>query len=366
MKPPRRPVHRRDLFKGFRSKAERPAAPASLSDERAAADPGALLKASRPGMGSFFEVRLPVRTPGALELADRMLDRIDVLERQMTVYRDDSELSRINATAYEGPVAVEPALFGLLARAFEIGRETGGAYDIAVGALSAAWGFTRGPKRVPDPEALADARSRSGQRLVRLDPQGLTAAFDVPGVVLNLGSIGKGYAIDQAVELVRKHWWPTSALVHGGQSSVFALGSPPDRFGGRWEVALRNPFQNDEPLGILNLRNQAIGTSGFWYQGFEVNGRLYGHILDPRSGEPPADGPASVTVVAPDAERADALSTAFFLMGAEAAARYCRLHPEVGVLFVVRGRRDGALRLEVLNLDPALFSANPLYDVSWN
>ncbi len=141
-----------------------------------------------------------------------------------------------------------------------------------------------------------------------------TVAFDREGIRINLGSIGKGYAIDRAVDLIRGHWWPTSALVHGGQSSLFALGSPPGQLGGRWEIAVRNPFDATEPLGTLRLRNRGLGTSGAAFQQFVVDGRIYGHIIDPRSGEP-ASGPASVTVLAPTAALADALSTAFYLLG---------------------------------------------------
>ena len=182
------------------------------------------------------------------------------------------------------------------------------------GALSEAWGFVKGPKRVPDEAALADARARTGWQHLRLDPERSTVAFDREGIRINLGSIGKGYAIDRAIDLIRDHWWPTSALVHGGRSSLFALGSPPGQFGGRWEIALRNPFEPESPLGILRLRNRGLGTSGAAFQQFVVDGRVYGHIIDPRTGEP-AHGPASVTVLAPTAAMADALSTAFYLLG---------------------------------------------------
>ena len=110
-------------------------------------------------MGSFFEIRLGTKVPGAVDLASRALDLIDELEAQLTVYSDDSEVSRLNATAHLGPVEVEPGLFGLLERAVELSRQTAGAYDVTSGALSEAWGFVRGPKRVPDPETLADARA---------------------------------------------------------------------------------------------------------------------------------------------------------------------------------------------------------------
>jgi thiamine biosynthesis lipoprotein len=308
-----------------------------------------MIRASRPAMGSYFEIRIGAETPGGVALTEQALDLIDALEQQMTVYRDDSEVAQINATAHLGPVAVEPGLFRLLEHAVAIGQATGGAYDVTAGALSAAWGFFRGPRRVPDPETLADARARTGQHHLRLDAGRQTIAFDRPGIVINLGSIGKGYAIDRAVDVIRNHWWPTSALVHGGRSSVYALGSPPGRFGGRWELALRNPFDPESPLGVLRLRNRGMGTSGTSFQRFEAGGRVYGHILDPRTGAP-AEGPASVTVLAPTAAEADALSTAFYLLGIDAVAAYVTEHPEVAAIIVAAGPADGSPRIVSLGL----------------
>jgi thiamine biosynthesis lipoprotein len=354
VRPPRTRVNRRALFQGLKGRG--PAREAVPPDAlRPRSGRSELLKATRPGMGSFFEVRLSPRSPGAVELATAALDVIDALEGQMTIYRDDSELSRINATAHLGPVPVERGLFGLLDRAIRIGEETGGAYDVACGALSIAWGFIRGPRRVPDDATLATARARSGQHLVTLDRDERTVRFSRPGVVLNLGSIGKGYAIDRASAVVRDHWWPTPALIHGGQSSLYALGSPPDHFGGRWEIALRNPFDSRTPLGVLRLRDRGLGTSGAAFQRFQSGGRLYGHIIDPRTGEPPADGPASVTVLAPTAAEADALSTAFYLLGPEAAAAYTERHPDTGAIFVLEGPADHSPTLIRINLDDSDF-----------
>ena len=316
-----------------------------------------LIKASRPAMGSYFEVRLGARTPGAVELATRALDLIDGLERQLTVYNDESEVSRLNATAHLGPVAVEAGLFGLFELAVALGEATHGAYDVTSGALSAAWGFFRGPRRVPDAETLADARARTGQGHFILDRRNGTVAFDRPGIVINLGSIGKGYAIDRAVDVVREHWWPTSALVHGGRSSLYTLGSPPGDFGGRWEVALHNPFAPEAPLGMIRLRDRGMGTSGTSFQNFEVDGRVYGHILDPRTGEP-ALGPASVTVLAPTAAEADALSTAFYLLGIEGAAAYLADHPEVAAIFVEGGPGDTSVSVRTLGLTEDDFVRN--------
>ncbi len=315
-----------------------------------------LVRVHRPGMGSYFEIRMGAKTPGAVELATRALDLVDALEAQLTVYNDESEVSRLNRTAHLGPVVVERELFALLQRACELSRITDGAYDVTSGALSEAWGFVRGPKRVPTDEALAEARARTGWRNLRLDPERRTVAFDTPGMLVNLGSIGKGYAIDRAAGLIRGHWLPTSALVHGGQSSLFALGSPPGRFGGRWEVALRNPFAPETPLGVLRLRNRALGTSGGAFQRFEVDGRTYGHILDPRTGLP-ADGPASLTVLAPTAAEADALSTALYLLGAEAARELVAQRPEIGVVIVEDGPADRSPRVVSFGLDQHDFAS---------
>ena len=259
---------------------------------------------------------------------------VDDLEDQLTIYRD-SEVSRLNASAHLGAVAVEAGLFDLLAKAIEIGHRTEGAYDVTSGALSIAWGFLRGPKRIPDAEALSDALSRTGSHHLTLDPANRSVSFDRAGIVVNFGGIGKGYAIDRATDVLRNHWWPTPGLVHGGQSSVFALGSPPDRFGGRWEIALRNPFDLESPLGTIRLRDRALGTSGSSFQNFEVDGRVFGHILDPRTGQPPSSGPASVTVLAPTAAEADAYSTAFFLLGPDGSRAILEKMPELGAIFVL-------------------------------
>jgi len=300
-------------------------------------------------MGSYFEVRLPSSTPGAVDLACRALDLIDALEAQLTVYRDDSEISRLNAAAHLGPVEVEAGLFHLLETAVGISRQTEGAYDVTAGPLSEAWGFVKGTRRVPDQATLADARARTGWRHLRLDGERRTVEFDQEGVRINLGSIGKGYAIDRAVAVIAAYWWPTSTLIHGGRSSLYAFGSPPGRLGGRWEVALRNPFQPESPLGTIRLRNRALGTSGSAFQQFEIDGQIYGHIIDPRTAEP-ARGPASVTVLAPTAALADALSTAFYLLGAEAARAFIADHPEFGALIVERSDTDPTIRLHVLGL----------------
>lgn len=354
MKPPSQRVNRREMLRFRRSAREglRPGEGRCATTRDVQSDD--ILRAGRAAMGSHFEIRIGAKTPSGADLADRALDLIETLEAQLTVYRDDSEVSLLNATAHFEPVAVEAGLFDLLDRAVKLSAATGGAYDVTTGALSEAWGFFRGPRRVPDPDTLADARERTGYYHLQLDPQNKTVSFDRPGIVINLGSIGKGYAIDRAIGLIRDHWWPTTALIHGGRSSLYALGTPPGRFGGRWQVALRNPFDPDKPLGILHLRNRGMGTSGSSFQHFVADGHVFGHILDPRTGAP-APGPASVTVLAPTAAEADALSTAFYLLGPDAAETLVTRNPELSAIFVEEGRADHSPRVRTFGLAPEEF-----------
>lgn len=303
----------------------------------------------RAAMGGYFEVRLDGCPPHGAAVIEAAFERIAELEDRLTIHRDDSEIIRINRQAHESPMPVEPELFALLARADRIARETGGAFDVTAGALSIAWGFIRGPKRVPTSEELALARALSGYEHMVLDRDHSTVAFDRQGVVINLGAIGKGYAIDESVRILRESEQVRGALVHGGRSSAAALGSPLRSRG--WEIALRNPWAPESPLGAVWLRDRALGTSGASFQHFEAEGRRFGHVIDPRTGEPPETGPESVTVLAPAAADADALSTAFYLLGPERTRDFLKNRPELAAIFAiddpVRGRRVVAFGIGV-------------------
>jgi thiamine biosynthesis lipoprotein len=272
---------------------------------------------------------------------------VDRLEAQLTVYREDSEVSRINRTAQLTDVAVEEGLFGLLQLAARIHAETAGAYDIAAGALIKAWGFFRGPRRVPPVAERRLALERVGMRHVVLNAERRTARFLRQGVEFNLGSIGKGYALDQVAGLLRRDWKIGSALLHGGGSSVYAMGDEPGQRHG-WSVGIRHPWDAERRLALVHLGNRGLGTSAATFRHLEYNGRKLGHILDPRTGWP-AEGMASVSVVAPTAAEADALATAFFILGVEQTRAYCAARPEIGAVLLPDGE---SARPIILNLAP--------------
>src|SRR5262249_19567172 len=151
---------------------------------------------ARRAMATTFEIIAPFGTPDVQRMAEAVLDRVDALEDQLTVYREDSEVSRLNRLAFHSPVAVEENLSDLLILSQELHRQTEGAFDIAVGALIKAWGFYRRAGRVPEPAELAALRERIGMQHLVLDGETKSVAFVHPGIEINLGSIGKGFALD--------------------------------------------------------------------------------------------------------------------------------------------------------------------------
>jgi thiamine biosynthesis lipoprotein len=164
-------------------------------------------------------------------------------------------------------------------------------------------------------------------QFVQLDLCQRTVRYLREGVEINLGSIGKGYALDEVGRLLRERWGVSAGLVHGGHSSVLAVGAQPGQERG-WPVGVAHPWE-PRRLAVLHLRDRALGTSAATFRHLEYNGRKLGHILDPRTGWP-AEGLASVTVTAPTAAEADALATAFYILGVDWARDYCAGHPEIG------------------------------------
>ena len=248
--------NRRDLWKNLWNKPVE-WTPVTSRTSEAASQETAFLVATRQAMGTYFELRMASHTLGALALAERSFNLVDELEMQMTIYRDDSSIARLNMTYHDRPVALEPQLYNLIKLAKTIHNATDGAYDITTGALSRAWGFVKGPKRVPTNEELRYAMIRTGMKRLIFNDEEKTIRSTDPGVEINLGSIGKGYAIDRVAHLFKNHPWPTSGLIHGGRSSLYALGTQPGTLFDPWTIALHNPLNPDLPLVEMKLQDQA-------------------------------------------------------------------------------------------------------------
>jgi thiamine biosynthesis lipoprotein len=266
-------------------------------------------------MATRFEIVLHGdNTSGLRAAGEEALAEIEKLEDQLSLYRPTSEIAHVNARAAAGPVRVTPSLFALLLEARRLHELTGGAFDITIAPLVRCWGFMGGQGRMPRQEDVEIAMRQVGMRYVELNEQELTVQFAREGVMIDLGAIGKGYAIERAAEVLRENE-VTSALLHGGTSTVYAIGHPPDAK--HWDIALEHP---PEPLPsgavppFVHLRDEAMSVSAIWGRSFHANGELYGHVLDPRTGYP-AKAALLAAVVSSSATETDALSTALLISG---------------------------------------------------
>ena len=309
---------------------------------------------ARNAMATRFEIVLHGEHPAALRAAgEEALEEIERLEGQLSLFRPTSEIAHVNALAARQWVRVSPPVFALLEQARRLHEESGGTFDVTIAPLLRAWGFLGGTGHLPRPEDVAAAREQVGMSLVQFDAEDYTIRFARPGVMLDLGAIGKGYAIERAAELLREAG-VTSALLHGGTSTVYALGRPPEaEF---WKVALDNPSAgapagapspSDQPpsptLATVPLKDEAMSVSGIRGKCFEAEGRILGHILDPRTGAP-ATGALLTAVVLPSATETDALSTALLTLGPAGHERIGQLRP--GMRTLVAWDREGQLAVE--------------------
>jgi FAD:protein FMN transferase len=286
------------------------------------------VRAHRTIMACRFEVALPEEDARHVDAALEALDEAERLEAALTVFRDTSELSRINRRAAAAPARANEELFELLTRCQTLHGGTDGAFDITSTPLSRRWGFLKNDGRQPSVCDIDAPVTVVGMHRVRLDSASRTVSFAVAGMELNLGAIGKGYAVDRMGGVLRRRG-VTRALVSAGGSSVLAVGG--DESG--WTVDLTSP-QLDSRIARVRLRDAALGTSGSGEQFVVTDGVRHGHVFDPRTGRP-SRGVLSASVVARDAETADALSTAFLVGGVDLARRYCQRHPHILALVTV-------------------------------
>jgi len=238
-------------------------------------------------------------------------DEIDRIDRLMSHYKPDSPLSRLNRQAADHPVRVEPELFDFIAECLRYSRESDGAFDITVGPLMKAWGFFRGEGRMPAEAELAEARGHVGYQHVVLDHEAKTIRFDRTGVELDLGGIAKGYAVDRAVAVLKRHGIER-ALVNACGSTIYGLGAPPNE--PAWKLKLQDPINRRKVAMTIRLKNQALSVSGSYEKFFELAGVRYSHIMDPRTGAP-VQGVISVAVVTDTGTAGDALDNVFYVQG---------------------------------------------------
>lgn len=270
-------------------------------------------------MGTTYTVALYGSDRFSLESAvDDAFEEVKRLDELLSNYRPESEWSRVNREAYQRAVPVSEEMFQLLTACLNYSRRSEGAFDITVGPLMKIWGFYKGSGRIPHRAEIRAALGRMGYQHIHLDPATRTVRF-TRQIEMDPGGIGKGYAVDRMVAILRARGIQ-SGLISAGRSSIYALGAPPNEPRG-WRVTLPNPRQPRQSVGEFFLRNESMSTSGTAEKFFVAGGTTYSHIMDPRTGMP-ARGVLSVSVFAPRTLDSEAWTKPFFIQGRAWTARH--------------------------------------------
>ena len=289
------------------------------------------IESSLDAMGSVYTIVAYGEDRNVLQSAiDLSFEEVKRLDDLLSNYKPRSEWSMVNREAGSRPVRVGPELFGLVEACLRYSEASDGAFDITVGPLVRTWGFFRGSGRLPHRAEIRTALAKVGYRNVILNRDNLTIQFARPGMEIDPGGIGKGYAVDRIVEILRSRGI-TSALVSAGGSSMYGIGAPPNDAAG-WPVKIRHPKDPDKVVGETTLKDSSMATSGTSEKFFMSGGKRYSHIFDPRSGYP-AVGMLSVSVLASKAIDSEAWTKPMFILGRQWAARNPQKRKDLKMFF---------------------------------
>jgi thiamine biosynthesis lipoprotein len=271
------------------------------------------LERTDEAMGSWFALVLYGTDRAGLEAAaEAAFEEVHRLDRLLSNYRAASEWSGVNRDAARRPVRVSDELYDLLSACLEYSRLSEGAFDLTVGRLVKLWGFHKGEGALPRQSDVSAALEHVGYRHVALCAADHTVRLLRPGVVLDPGGIGKGYAVDRMVSVLRDRGI-ARALVSAAGSSIYGLGAPPDQPAG-WRVSIKVPGEVGPRVEVVHLENASVSTSGSYEKFFRADGRTFSHIIDPRTGYP-ARGASSVSVLASRALDSEAWTKPYFING---------------------------------------------------
>ncbi len=280
-------------------------------EARGASEQSRLYTFNHPAMATTFTLYLYADdAEQAAIVSQEVFDEVDRVEQLLSNYRETSELSRINREAAAGPVTTDPEMMDFLMQAEHWSRVSDGAFDMTVGRLMKAWGFYRHQGKVPPAQELQQMRAQTGWQKVELDPAARTVRFTAFGVELDPGGIGKGFAVDAAVRVLREDGI-RAAFLSAGSSTLYGLGEPPGQPG--WRVVVRGPLPSKRTLSVVMLRNESLSSADCSQKNFIVDGHLYCHIMDTRTMHP-VEGKIQVSVVHPSATASDALSNVLFVL----------------------------------------------------
>ncbi|SLM61715.1 MULTISPECIES: FAD:protein FMN transferase [Dickeya] len=286
-------------------------------------------------MGSPIHLTLPQADPA---LAQRVFARIAQLEDALTVNREHSEVMAINRAAGQHPVVVSQRLFNLIKRARDVSLLADSAFNVAIGPVVKCWKVGFQGQRVPAAETLSAALALTDPRQIVLNEQASSVFLALTGMELDLGAIAKGYVADVIKQFLYQQHCYHALLNLGG--NVQTLGRPRHTMQAGWSIGLQKPFgANGELLGVIQVVDKSVVTSGIYERYFECDGRRYHHIFDPRTGYPLDNELLSVTIISDASIEGDIYTTLLYGMGVEKGLAYLSQHPEIEAIFVTHDQR---------------------------
>ena len=283
-------------------------------------------------MGTLVRVELwAEEETGGREAIAAVMAEMRRIDRAMSPYKKDSELSRVNREAGRRPVKISRELFDLIARALQVSEMTGGVFDITFASVGHLYDYRKHIR--PSEAQIQKNLARIDYRHLVLDRKGRTLRFARQGVVIDLGGIAKGYAVDRGIAILRRRGVRQAIVTAGGDSRLLG-----DRRGRPWMIGIRDPRRRQGAVAVLPLQDEAISTSGDYERFFIEDGVRYHHILNPRSGKS-ATGARSASVIGPDATTTDALSTSVFILGPERGMELVDRLPGIEAVIIDRRGR---------------------------
>ena len=263
----------------------------------------------------------------ASQAANAAFAELERLESELSRFSENSDIARINHLPAEQILRLSLDSFECLKISHQMYHETNKAFDVTIGPLFNTWREKDGSTKTPSQEEIEQAKKNVGMNLLELDENLHAIWLSVSPIQIDLGGVGKGYAVDKMAEMLRE-WSIDTALISGGFSSVLAMDAPPDTKG--WPLSLSNPSNRKQIITKAYLENRAIASSGV---------KKGGHIISPRTGRP-VEGKVASWSSAPTAAVADALSTAFMIMDLEEIEKYCKDHPNHDAMIILDDKED--------------------------
>ncbi|GJQ23241.1 hypothetical protein BIY37_10775 [Candidatus Brocadia sapporoensis] len=328
-----------------------------------------MVKQTRMIMGTFAEVSVyskDEKTAG--QGVEGALNEMERMDRIMSNYKKDSELSQLNKNAAKAPVTCRGELLDVIERSQYYSGLSGGAFDITVSPVVALWGFFREKGRVPSDKEIERVLPAVSYKNIVIqksaDPKKPdTVFFKNTQTQIDLGAIGKGYAVDKALEIIKKYGINNACINLGG--NIYVLGTSPGKTA--WKIGVQHPRNKEEILGYLELKDEATATSGDYERFFEMNGKRYSHIINPLTGRP-VTGTIATTIVAPTGTEVDALSTSLFVLGFEKGLDLVKKFPNVHAMIIYEGN-DGKIMVAMTKGFADKFKKTPVKgedDVKWH